>query len=238
VLKDRTGASGYAWINHPQLKKIIKEQKEKYENVIVFAHCGLENVSIPLPEWRELYHEIVDLTDSPFIATHPHIIQGYEEYKNNPICYSLGNFYFEKEMGGQEWNRSLLISIDTETGEYKIRPASVVDGVLDFDDTEECSKIIKERNEMITDGKLEERANQLAKEMWQEVYSDYYNQLIEGESALKVLKYLIKGIAKKILKRTSKSHRETMLLHNLQIETHRWVTERYLYGENKGVNRF
>jgi hypothetical protein len=141
-------------------------------------------------------------------------------------------------MGGQEWNRSLLISIDTETGEYKIRPASVVDGVLDFDDTEECSKIIKERNEMITDGKLEERANQLAKEMWQEVYSDYYNQLIEGESALKVLKYLIKGIAKKILKRTSKSHRETMLLHNLQIETHRWVTERYLYGENKGVNRF
>ena len=31
---------------------------------------------------------------------------------------------------------------------------------------------------------------------------------------------------------------ETMLLHNIQIESHRWCVERYLYNQNAKENSF
>ena len=46
------------------------------------------------------------------------------------------------------------------------------------------------------------------------------------------LKQIIKKIIKNIFHQKNYSFDETMLLHNIQIESHRWCVERYLYNKN------
>ena len=88
---------GTAWINHPKIDGLIVRLKGKVDYVIVLAHAGVENIEQPLPEWRDRYKSMIDLGCDAVIASHPHIIQGYEEYQGKPIFYSLGNFFFQKD---------------------------------------------------------------------------------------------------------------------------------------------
>ena len=82
--------------------------------------------------------------------------------------------------------------------------------------------------------KLENWANSISDKLWKEYYQSYYKlyngQLVSDAS----YPVLIKAIIKKMLryKKLSPVFDDTMLLHNIQIETHRWIVERYLYNQN------
>jgi len=103
---------GTAWINHPCVDSIIVETKKVVDYLIILPHAGLEGIEQPLPEWRERYKSFIDLGADAVIASHPHIIQGYEEYKSRPIFYSLGNFYFPWTIMKEEaWQRSICVSL-------------------------------------------------------------------------------------------------------------------------------
>lgn len=104
---------GTAWINHPCVDSIIIETKKVVDYLIVLPHAGLEGVEQPLPEWRDRYKSLIDLGADAVIASHPHIIQGFEEYKSRPIFYSLGNFYFPwKIMTAETWQRSICVTLN------------------------------------------------------------------------------------------------------------------------------
>ncbi len=104
--------NGTAWINHPSVDGIIAETKKVVDYLIILPHAGLEGVEQPLPEWRERYKSFIDIGADAVIASHPHIIQGYEEYKGCPIFYSLGNFYFPwNVMMTNTWQRSLCVTL-------------------------------------------------------------------------------------------------------------------------------
>ena len=56
-------------------------------------------------------HYMIDAGADLVIMHHPHVVQGYEIYKNRTICYSLGNFCF----GGNKKVRaieSLVVQAD------------------------------------------------------------------------------------------------------------------------------
>jgi hypothetical protein len=80
----------------------IRKQKKLGNIVIVFAHGGGEEVPIP-PEYILCrYKEFIDFGADLVIGHHPHVPQGYENYKSKYIFYSLGNFIhdsFEKYWG-------------------------------------------------------------------------------------------------------------------------------------------
>ena len=104
--------NGTAWINHPCVDSIIVETKKNVDYLIVLPHAGLEGVEQPLPEWRDRYRSFIDLGADAVIASHPHIIQGYEEYKSHPIFYSLGNFFFPWSiMKADSWQKSLCVTL-------------------------------------------------------------------------------------------------------------------------------
>lgn len=107
--------AGYAWINHRLICQIILNLKEECDCVILLAHAGLEDVSIPQIEWREKYKLFCDLGVDIVVGSHPHVPQGYEKYNNSYIFYSLGNFYFddkENHLAKRDSSFSLLIQID------------------------------------------------------------------------------------------------------------------------------
>lgn len=93
--KSNKADAGYAWINHRRVFRTILALKKECDFVILLAHAGLEDVSIPQIEWREKYKLFCDLGVDLVVGSHPHVPQGYEKYNNSYIFYSLGNFYFD-----------------------------------------------------------------------------------------------------------------------------------------------
>ena len=69
--------------------------KNSVDFVIVSLHWGTEHYLYPSTEQISMGHAIVDAGASVVIGHHPHVVQGYERYKNGLIFYSLGNFVFD-----------------------------------------------------------------------------------------------------------------------------------------------
>ena len=62
--------------------------------VIVSLHWGHTGSALPLPEQRDLAHDLVDAGASAVLGHGPHAIQGVEIFHGAVIAYSLGNLAF------------------------------------------------------------------------------------------------------------------------------------------------
>lgn len=76
--------------------KEFNMQSKKYSNYkkILLLHWGSEELVYPSKIQRVKSKELINAGADLIIGTHPHVIQGYEKYKNKYIFYSLGNFFF------------------------------------------------------------------------------------------------------------------------------------------------
>lgn len=109
----KSGDFGAAWINHPEINNIIAEAKKNLDYLFVMPHAGVEYIHAPLPEWRQRYKEFIKLGADGVIASHPHVPQGWEIYKEKPIFYSLGNFYFDViQNNNRYWNKGLILELE------------------------------------------------------------------------------------------------------------------------------
>ena len=83
------------WIQ-PELKEIEAE----YQNIstadfkVAYIHWGVEYVNHPSLDQIRLAHWLIDIGYDLIVGMHPHVLQGFEIYKNKYIFYSLGNFVF------------------------------------------------------------------------------------------------------------------------------------------------
>lgn len=74
----------------------IGEAKEKCDLVVVCIHWGFEYNRLPMPLDIDLAHKAIDAGADLIIGHHPHCVQPKEIFKEKPIYYSLGNFYFSR----------------------------------------------------------------------------------------------------------------------------------------------
>lgn len=193
--------------------------------VIVFAHAGLEDEIYPLPEWQDVYRAFIDAGAYAVVATHPHIVQGWEVYQGRRIYYSLGNFAFDKENATLEWQRGMILSIDTKKDEFMEILTRYENGKVLRENSSELKALLKENCRVISDRqKLENIANETAVRLWKVFYRDYYLWAFPIG-----IRGIIRGIISKLRrKRFPRQVNELMLYHNLAIETHNWVVRRYL----------
>jgi len=92
----------YKWIEETltSLRKTYPDSK-----IVSVFHWNYEFELYPQPADREFAHHLIDLGIDAVIGHHTHIIQGFEIYKDKPIFYGLGNYYFPNgEYGGFELN--------------------------------------------------------------------------------------------------------------------------------------
>lgn len=93
VLTEKSdGAVGTAWMLHPCVDSLIIKAKSEVDYLFVLPHAGVEHEAYPLPELMDLYRHYIDIGADGVFASHPHIPQGWETYREKPIYYSLGNF--------------------------------------------------------------------------------------------------------------------------------------------------
>lgn len=215
------GSIGCAWVNHPSVNPLIINSKKVVDKLIVICHAGVENIDVPLPEWRDRYREMVDLGCDAVVAHHPHIVQGYELYRGAPICYSLGNFCFsnDNKTGDDNWNTGAIAVLDIDktnislaihgTAFHDNRISIIKEDLWKKKSEAMCAKLGNE--EYIT------RVNEACLSLL-----DNYWQLFAMGGVFNPRKMTIKDLGRILTGRYNNIH----LLNNLQCESHCWCISR------------
>lgn len=81
-------------IEEEMVGNIQKARAEGAEVVLVYIHWGIERETVPNSTQMNLGHAAIDAGADLVVGSHPHVIQGWEVYKDRYIVYSLGNFCF------------------------------------------------------------------------------------------------------------------------------------------------
>lgn len=87
-------------MNSEEGRKTIKNAIDDLKNnqganaVVVYYHWGIERQYYANDDQRELAKYTIDCGGDLVVGSHPHVLQGIEEYNGKPIVYSLGNFCF------------------------------------------------------------------------------------------------------------------------------------------------
>ena len=217
---------GTAWVCHNRVEQIISESKKEVDFLFVLPHAGVEEVDAPLPEWRDLYMHFIDCGADGVIGTHPHVPQGWEFYKGKPICYSLGNFYFDAIQSTHPyWNKSLMAQIeigDTEEICLKITNILVDNGRIDLDISDETKLHNEEICQLLYNSNAyTEYINTISLKCWK----DYQIWMVRGLGAVSAKLGFVESI-KSIYCALFRSRAKSLLINTMQCESHRWTVLR------------
>ena len=116
---DQFSKSPCYWHN-PDFVEIWKEYQTLPRDSfkIVYVHWGNEFINRPSQSQVFMAHLLIDMGFDLVVGMHPHVIQGFEEYKNKYIFYSLGNFSFD--MSWEQTKYGAIVNIDCKGGEIQI----------------------------------------------------------------------------------------------------------------------
>jgi len=98
--------------NNPSINEISKEYNNVLENDfnILYIHWGSEFINRPYNDQKRCARSYIDMGFDLIIGMHPHILQGFEVYRDKHIFYSLGNFVFN--MSWEPLKYGAIIKID------------------------------------------------------------------------------------------------------------------------------
>lgn len=100
---------GVAEMYNPKLAlEAVEEARKEANLVIVVTHWGRERVTKLQDHQKDLAHALVDAGADLVVGSHPHVLQGIEQYKGKWIAYSLGNFIFTKSKTVETWETAML----------------------------------------------------------------------------------------------------------------------------------
>lgn len=86
----------------------IKKARDQADFVVVLAHWGTERQDKANSNQRDLSHRYIDAGADLVVGSHPHVLQGFEQYKGKWVAYSLGNFIFTTNGVPQTWETMIL----------------------------------------------------------------------------------------------------------------------------------
>ncbi len=75
----------------------IKKADAECDILVAYVHWGTENTTVLDDRQKILAREYIDAGVDAVIGGHTHCLQGMEFYKNVPIVYSVGNFWFNSK---------------------------------------------------------------------------------------------------------------------------------------------
>jgi len=219
-----------AYVNHYSTNSLIRNSKNEVDFLIVIVHAGVENVDLPLPEWRHRYKEICDLGADTVIGHHPHVPQGWETHDGKPIFYSLGNFYFDRESKSENFSYSVILEFnDKHLSEFKIITHLKSKGITSLVSANEFNEKLKILCEKLGNSYYFE-IDKLIIELYNKRYKLHYQNASLGHHAgMTLFKRLKRFIYNLIFRNISNIKNNLLLLHNIRIESHRFVMERALH---------
>jgi poly-gamma-glutamate synthesis protein (capsule biosynthesis protein) len=92
----RIGFFGFSFDSNADNIRVIMDSlwAAGAEAIVAYFHDGIESTYSPSASQIAAAHASIDYGASAVIMSHPHVIQGVEEYGGGFIAYSLGNFCY------------------------------------------------------------------------------------------------------------------------------------------------
>lgn len=219
--------------------KQIKEAKQSADYVFVIVHGGHEYYNLPSPRMQKQYRFYADQGADAIICHHTHIISGYEEYKNVPIAYGLGNFLFTLPYKYEGFHNGVIAELTvTKNDPIQFKPQFVKQ-----DSNSHYLSFCKEDTLLTIKQEFLDISNQIKnriflEEKWNEFInskSNTYLQALSGYSLFpnKYLRFVLKRLGFSLINK----NKAKILLNHIRCESHRElsieVLKRYLYEKNK-----
>lgn len=88
--------------------------------VVVQLHWGIEYEHEAAKNQIILAHKLIEAGADMIIGHHPHVVGGFEIYKDKPIFYSLGNFIFDQNFS-LDTREELGVKISTLGNDFQIQ---------------------------------------------------------------------------------------------------------------------
>ena len=219
-----------AYINHYKTNQLIQNSKKQVDFLVVIIHAGVELIDLPLPEWRYRYKELCDLGADAVIGHHPHVPQGWENYNGKPIFYSLGNFYFDKEVEIENQGLSVCLSFNEDgTSSYEIIPHQKKNGVVYVSDDKQYVEWLNSLCAKLGENYFDE-IESITMELYKKRYKHHFQKSVKGyHNEMRIIKKIKRIFSQIILPRKSLKENNLLLLHNIRIESHRYVMQRALH---------
>jgi poly-gamma-glutamate capsule biosynthesis protein CapA/YwtB (metallophosphatase superfamily) len=220
---------GFAWINHPETKRIIENSRKQTDFLIVQIHAGEEDINLPQPEWRKRYKEVIDLGADLIIGHHPHVPHPIELYKGKSIIYSLGNFYFKKFQGKLNYIFQANISLEGNNKiKTKIIPIIQKSDRVSIIKDERLNHWLKNYFKDNSSEEYSKEYNKIAKERYLSTYDIYFSE----KKIIRLLKNSLKRILKKKV-----IPRSIIMEHLRKRESHKFIISRYNDLINNGKKK-
>ncbi|GGG15668.1 CapA family protein [Paenibacillus abyssi] len=99
----------------------IKKASDEADIVVVMVHWGQELNDYPLDYQKSFAREYIDAGADLVIGSHPHVLQGFEQYKGKWIAYSLGNFIFNMTRTERAADTGVLDATCDRAGDCSLR---------------------------------------------------------------------------------------------------------------------
>lgn len=123
--------AGTAWVGQPDLASTIKEVTETWDVVIAIIHGGIEYVPFPPREVQRRHRNLIEQGIDLVVGHHPHVAQGWEQFQDGLIVYSLGNFFFNQSRPETQWGLLLDTTIQKDgVSTAEIIPIVAEDGMV------------------------------------------------------------------------------------------------------------
>lgn len=225
--------AGFAWVGGSRARNAIVAAKASADRVIVQVHAGLESEGLPLPEWRRTYRDLIELGADLVVGHHPHVLQGAERHGQGWIYYSLGNFYVDRM--GKEATEGAVLTVDVSSDGLvpDLHCLALSAGVVDIDRSSAAQERFRRLCERLTDAQnYQQCVDAMCARYWEAVYARYYEIAVNGVGPVPTVRGFLAWIMRLLVwpwgRRRRVRRNRLLLLHNLQIETHRWAVQRAL----------
>ncbi|RJX38198.1 CapA family protein [Paenibacillus pinisoli] len=106
----------------------IASAKEEADIVVVMVHWGKDAADKPEELHRRYAREYIDAGADIVVGSHPHVMQGFENYKGKWIAYSLGNFVYATNPKSPQGDTGVLDAVCNKAGDcsLKFNPMNVI----------------------------------------------------------------------------------------------------------------
>lgn len=235
VLADKhEGAVGTAWMMHPCVDKLIMDAKKEVDYLFILPHAGVEHEAYPLPELVSLYRHYIDLGADGVFASHPHIPQGWETYKDKPIFYSLGNFCLDpvekRERPFLKYGLAVTVNIDGEKiktdvhytkYDHEQKVVSLTNDPFIVDHLNKVNLVMKDENAYLTE------VNAYCERVLQENSLAFARGGYYEYGTMRFIKQIIRKIIGK-----RERPNPLYVINLMQCESHRWAILRAMKQRN------
>jgi poly-gamma-glutamate synthesis protein (capsule biosynthesis protein) len=79
-----------------EMRRDVELLSQRADVIVVSMHAGVEYSAVPNAQQKEFARTAIDAGARLVAGHHPHVVQGWERYRNGVIFYSLGNLVFDQ----------------------------------------------------------------------------------------------------------------------------------------------